>query len=120
MGDPHSGENGESGYDAAPDTRSHRARDQGLSPCAAQSAAQGRAGGPQQAHGKVDGVSRQMVEVVDAAMTAPSGDLAGATGAPRPADPMVCHALAVADRVPFPFSDSDMDLGLVGDSCSSA
>ena len=67
----------------------------------------------------MDGASRQMVEAVDVAMTLPSGDMAGAP-VPRPADPMVCHALAVADRVPFPFSDSDMDLDLVGDSCSSA
>lgn len=119
--DPHSGEN--HGYgDAARESRSKLVHDAGPSPRAALSTADGRAGGvsatvPEaqaQASGELDG-SRRVVQVVDAPMSVLSGDM-GAASFACPGDLSVCRAPAA--YVPFSFSDSDMDLGTDGDSCS--
>eukprot|EP00892_Ulva_mutabilis_P010727 jgi/Ulvmu1/8026/UM004_0263.1 len=89
-GDRHSGEHGESGYNQAPGPRSF-AQDQGYSPQASLSAAQGgcTAAGSQGdgAEEDMEGASRPGADAGDAAMTGPPG-AGGCAAAVYPADPV--------------------------------
>lgn len=109
--DPHSGENQGSGCDAARGSHSGLVQEGGLSPRAAMSAANGREA---QGSGDLDGGPRA-VQAEDVPMSVVSGDM-GAASVACPGGLSVCRD--PADYV-FPFSDSDMDLGADGDSCSS-